>query len=116
MAGASTIFYSSDSLFALSSAEIPLHFPWGWEFFHVSCELCPPSSPAGCCHRDFVFPYHSLPCHLSRFSVMSRFKTAVVFFTFDCPLLLGEKREEDGDTRCMVSESKETGASDGSTQ
>ena len=24
---------------------------------HVSCELRLPCSPAGCCHRDFVFPY-----------------------------------------------------------
>ena len=41
-------------------------------------------------HR-FVLPCHSLPCHLSRFAVITRFKTALVFFfTFDSLPLLGE--------------------------
>ena len=126
----STIFYNSASLFVLSrqhlfhvfdfsftavptaSAEISLHFPFGLEMSHVSCELCPPSPPAGCCHRDIVFPYHSLPCHLCLFSVMARFKTAVVFLTFDCLPILWEEHEDERETRCMVSESKDAASSD----
>ena len=97
---------------AFISAEISLHFPCDREMSPRIVRTLS-SHLAGCCQRDFVLPYHSLLCHLSHFSVVARFKTAVAFFTFDSLLLLGEEHEEERDTRCMVSASKEAVASDG---
>ena len=73
----------------------------------------PPSSRAGWCRRDFAFPCHSLFCHLSRFSVMARFKTALFFFTVDSLSRFGEEHEDETDTRCMVTEYKEATAPNG---
>ena len=63
--------------------------------------------PSGLCSS-----VHSLPCHLSRFSVMARFGTAVVFVTLDSILPSLEEHEDGKETWCMVSESKEAVASD----
>ena len=41
----------------------------------------------------------SEPCHLARFSVMARSRTAVAFFTFDNLPLLGEEHQEERDFR-----------------
>ena len=101
----STILNNSASLFVLSlqilfhafdffhnnSHCVHLGGDFGLEMSRVSFELCPPSHPAGCCHRDIVLPCHALPCHLSRLSVMVRFKTAVVFLIFESLLLFYEK-------------------------
>ena len=65
--------------------------------FQASMELCPRLLPAGCCHLVFVEPYHSLLFHLSFFSVMAFFRTAVVFLTLDRFPLLSVLAEDDKD-------------------
>ena len=78
----------------------------------MSTELCLPLLPAGCCHLVFVVPNHSLVLHLSRFSVMARFRTASVFSTLDSLFLLWCEHEDDRDTLCSVPEFKGAAASD----
>ena len=67
---------------------------------------------AGYCHQVFVVPYHSLLFHLSLFSVMAPFETAVVFFTLDRFPLLWREHEDDKGTLCIVPEFKSAAASD----
>ena len=81
------IFFHSASS-TVKSAETSVHFPSSFACFQASTELCPPLLPAVCCHVVFVERYHSLLIHLSFFSVMVFFKTAVVFSTLDLFLLL----------------------------
>ena len=108
-----SVFFSFTAVPAASnSAKLSFHFRVGLASSHVSWELCPPSPPAGCCHRVFVFPYQSLLRHLSLVSVMARFRTAVVFSTLDSLFLLWNEHEAERETLCIVSELKEATSSD----
>ena len=131
-AALSSIVYKSASLFALSlpllfhviffsftsaliasySAETSFHLPFGFACSHATWELYNPLHPAGCCHLVFVVSYQSLLFHLSLFSVMAFFSTAVVFLTLDSLFLFQDEQEDDRDTLCIVSELKEAAASD----
>ena len=101
---ASSIAFRSASLFALSLPHL-VHTVFLFvqervehfnqvckDLYQLSCrfrafpnvhEALSTAFPAGCCHVVFVVPYHSLLFHLSLFSVMALFRTAVVFFTLD---------------------------------
>ena len=124
VAALSCIVCKSASLFALSlpllfhvisftiawiasySAETSFHLPFGFACSRASGELCPPPLLAGCCHLVFVVPCHSLLFHLSLFSVIAFFRTAVVFSTLDSLLLLWDEHEDDRDILCTVPELK----------
>ena len=63
-------------------------------------------------HRVFVFPYQSLLCHLSLFSVIARSRTAVVFLTLESFSSVGCTYEDERETLCIVSVLKEAASSD----
>ena len=87
------------------------HLPFGFTCSQASWELGFPLLPAGCCHLVFVVPYHSLLFHLSLFSVIAFFRTAVAFLTLDSLFLLRDEHEDDRDNLCIVPELKDATAS-----
>ena len=98
---------------ASSSAGTSFHLPFGFACSQASWELCHPLLRAGCCHPVFVFPWQSLLCHFSLFSVVAPSRTSVVFLTLDNLFLVWCEGEDEMENLCIVSELKDAASSDG---